>query len=151
MSGEVFYGRTVRRSEGSWMAKGIVGWRTADIWKFLLFFRNTQLAMLFSFKIGSNKLNVTSLFYDGTPRGVNLFDHLLWPIFQSSITHYNFILRVPFSTNQSLYKDHKCHPPAISTVFPIRSPIDRSHISTLYESETLHGFSNYLLIIVTSK
>ena len=26
----------------------------------------------------------------GTPNGVHLFDHLLWPIFQSSITHYNY-------------------------------------------------------------
>ena len=27
-------------------------------------------------------------FYLGTPSGVYLFDHLLWSIFQSSITHY---------------------------------------------------------------
>ena len=29
-------------------------------------------------------------FYVGTPSGVYLFDHLLWSIFQSSITLYNF-------------------------------------------------------------
>ena len=41
MSGEVFYGRIVRWSEGSRAAKGIVGRRTEDSWKFLLFFSNT--------------------------------------------------------------------------------------------------------------
>ena len=39
MSGEVFYGCTVRRLEGSRTVKGIVGRRTADGWKFLLLFR----------------------------------------------------------------------------------------------------------------
>ena len=39
MSGEVFYGRTVRQLEGSRTAKGIVGRRTADERKFLLLFR----------------------------------------------------------------------------------------------------------------
>ena len=28
----------------------------------------------------------------GSPRGVHLFDYLLWPIFRSSITHYNYNL-----------------------------------------------------------
>ena len=39
MSGEVFYGRLVGRSEGSRTAKGIVGRRMADGLKFLLLFR----------------------------------------------------------------------------------------------------------------
>ena len=42
MSGEVFYGRSVRRSEGSRTAKGIVGRRTADRLKFLLLFRTAR-------------------------------------------------------------------------------------------------------------
>ena len=36
MSGEVFYGRTVRRSEGSRTAKGIVGWQTVGSFYFFL-------------------------------------------------------------------------------------------------------------------
>ena len=43
MSGEVFYGRTVRRSEGSRMAKGIVGRQTADGRKFLLLFKTARI------------------------------------------------------------------------------------------------------------
>ena len=35
---------------------------------------------------GTGLLNF--LFYVGTPSGVHLFDHHLWSIFQSSITHY---------------------------------------------------------------
>ena len=42
MSREVFYGRSVRRSEGSRTAKGIVRRRTADGRKFLLLFRTAQ-------------------------------------------------------------------------------------------------------------
>ena len=42
MSREVFYGRSVRRSEGSRTAKGIVGRRMADGRKFLLLFRTTH-------------------------------------------------------------------------------------------------------------
>ena len=36
MSGEVFYGRSVRRSEGSRTAKGIVGRRTDESFYFFL-------------------------------------------------------------------------------------------------------------------
>ena len=43
MSGEVFYGWTVRRSKGGRTAKGIVGRRMADSWMFLLFFSITPL------------------------------------------------------------------------------------------------------------
>ena len=39
MSGEVFYGWSVRRSEGSQTAKGIVGRRRGDGRMFLLLFR----------------------------------------------------------------------------------------------------------------
>ena len=42
MSREVFYGRSIRPSKGSRMAKGIVGWRTADGRKFLLLFRTAR-------------------------------------------------------------------------------------------------------------
>ena len=42
MSGEVFYGQRVRRSEGSRTAKGIVGRQMADSWKFLLCFSITR-------------------------------------------------------------------------------------------------------------
>ena len=28
------------------------------------------------------------IFFFGTPSGVHLFDHVLWSIIQSSITHY---------------------------------------------------------------
>ena len=42
MSGEVFYGRTVHKSEGSRTAKSIVGRRMADGQKFLLLFRTAQ-------------------------------------------------------------------------------------------------------------
>ena len=30
------------------------------------------------------------IFYVCTPSGLHLFDHLLWPIFQSSIIFYNY-------------------------------------------------------------
>ena len=36
------------------------------------------------------------IFYVGTPSGVHLFDHLLWPIFQSSIfytLHYTIVFK----------------------------------------------------------
>ena len=47
MSREVFYGRTVCRSEGSRTAKGIVGRRTAVGRKFLLLFRTAPYFVLF--------------------------------------------------------------------------------------------------------
>ena len=31
-----------------------------------------------------------AFFYVSTPSGVLLFEYLLWPIFQSSIIHYNY-------------------------------------------------------------
>ena len=45
MPEEVFYGWSVRRSEGSRTAKGIVGQRTADGRKFLLLFRTAHRLM----------------------------------------------------------------------------------------------------------
>ena len=36
--------------------------------------------------------NVHSFFYVGTPCGVHLFDHLLWFIFQSSITYLHYTI-----------------------------------------------------------
>ena len=57
MSGEVFYGRSVRQSEGSWTAKGIVGQRSADGRKFLLLFRTTLSTLLSYVKMKNEYLN----------------------------------------------------------------------------------------------
>ena len=39
-------------------------------------------------KRGIKNSKCWNFFYVGTPSGVHLFNHLLWSIFQSSITHY---------------------------------------------------------------
>ena len=51
MSGEVFYGRSVRWLEGSRTAKGIVGRRTADGWKLLLLLRTALSINLLRFRL----------------------------------------------------------------------------------------------------
>ena len=90
MSGEVFYGPTVRRLEGSRTAKGIVGRRTADSWKFLLFFSNTLKVKLYLRLIGENSKEFAHAFKTAT---INIFSSRLhfqkhkkrWPILFSQI------------------------------------------------------------------
>ena len=44
-------------------------------------------------------VRISKFFYVGTPSGVHLFDHLLWPIFQSSI----YILHYTISSSSYMF------------------------------------------------
>ena len=64
---------------------------------------DAQLTLTFCLEDGPKRYSKFILFfYVGTPSGVQLFDHLLWSLFQSSITHY---IQTIFSSSYMFHGD----------------------------------------------